>query len=215
MINIRYPLNFIIIVLLVSVEGYSQNISSPYLKPDAVILQRGIYKTYEEFRANQPSENALFTVNEKNRIYNSFHTHTQYRIEFALEEDKRRLENCWGFCDGESVYMYAQTNLAGKENFEKLLVLGKYCGYVEFVYMGGSTYMVTSSGGVTGSHNTVYKRAIDLETGEVHTLTKRKMKQLLVSDPELLAQYSADKKKGALMFEYLQEFNNRYKQKNK
>jgi hypothetical protein len=111
--------------------------------------------------------------------------------------------------------MYSQTNLAGKENFEKFLVLGKYCGYEEFVYMGGSTYMVTPSGGVTGSQNTVYKRAIDLETGEVHTLTKRKMKQLLASDPELLAQYSADKKKSTLMFEYLQEFNNRNNEKNK
>jgi hypothetical protein len=144
--NIRYLLNFIITaLLLVYGKGYSQNISSPYLKPDTVILQRGIYRTYHEFKANQPSGNVPFTIKEKIRIYNTFHTHTQYRIEFGSEQDKLRLENCWGFCDGKSVYMYTQTNLVGKENFEKLLVLGKYCAYEEFVFMG-STYMSASPG---------------------------------------------------------------------
>ena len=193
---------FWLFILSFSIAQQIKAQTSPYLLSDTLGLKRGIYKNFEEFKYNKPSERAPFDIVEKSRTYN-FKSHTQYQLEFVNKKDEDRiiLDDVWGFCDGYNIYINGQRHEFGKNNFERLLYAGKYSPYTKFIFA------------VSGSTNSIIQKVIDIETGNQFTLSENRMDKILSSDPELYKEYLADKESNKKFFDYLKKFNERYKKK--
>ncbi|HVD97187.1 MAG TPA: hypothetical protein VNB90_03210 [Cytophagaceae bacterium] len=149
---------------------------SPYLIDTTVVLKRGIYKTFEEFVYNRPSELTPFVIKEKQRTYKLGNTYTHYQLEFLNKEDQDRISGSWGFCDGERVYKSGNSREFGKDNYDKFECLGRYCVYNEFTFAYGA------NGVSPGSGNNVYPKILDITNRKIYSFTLSSVKKLISSD---------------------------------
>jgi hypothetical protein len=216
-------------LLLFSTNALSQDISkgkkkpvvnpSPFIMADTtVVLRRGIYKNFDEFKYNQPSELAKFSVYPKERNYNfgKKYTHYQIRLDGKTDKDVFPIPDTgsveyytpyWGFSDGEYVYKMGKSQMLGKDNYDRLEPSGRYIVYNEFRFaQGGNATM-------QGHGNKVVTLVLDINTGRTYYLSVRCVKKLIASDTELLKRYEEVENKKEMMFFILKQFNERNKVK--
>lgn len=77
---------------------------------------KGIYVTFREFKENAPSILEDFIIKADTSEFE--------RYELLVPNSKKKFRNIYGFCDGESVFINAQT-YEQSAYFVKLLILGK------------------------------------------------------------------------------------------
>lgn len=122
---------FIITLITVTYVTKSQNL----IINDAA-YKAGIYRTFEEFKYNNPSIDFNYEVTTKNRGNGSLNAAgqvTYYRIMINKKLGKS-IGEVFGFCDGKNVYINESLpRLGPKTGFSKIEYFGKYCYFEDII----------------------------------------------------------------------------------
>jgi len=162
----------------------------------------GIYKSFEEFKYNNPSieynYDIISSVRRSGMLSSSSSTST-YRIAITKEIGKS-IGRVFGFCDGENVYInFANPNLGPKTDFFKIECFGRYCYFKEV-----NNY---SSGPYNTSSIAIVENVIDINSGKVIAINKKSLQKLIANDDELLNEFKNDSHKNEKLKEYIIKFN--------
>lgn len=170
----------------------------------AAVPQRGIYKSFQELRQNAPSGGENFEV-KLNRGYVS-----SYQIKYT--EVKKKEKKAYGFSDGQYIYINAR-NYGNRNYYVRIQEKGSYCFFVDEMQSGG----LSIGGGVaigpvsigSGGGTRAKALTLDLKTGAIEVLNKKRMKTLLRKTPKLLNAYATEKQKNNLevLRDYIVKFN--------
>jgi hypothetical protein len=139
---------------------------------DSVQLKKGFYKDFYEFKYNKPSGHLSFTWLEFDYKSEKLKLHNAYAIQID-SSNYNELNECYGFCDGDTIYI--STNRYEKNSlfFEKLTFLGRYSMYETLHPV----------------HRKLSTVVIDLNTGEIAVLSNNKLKNIIKDDKELYNKY--------------------------
>jgi len=187
----------VLILFLASTSVYAQGTidgtasRDPYIV-NAVVYNKGVYKTFDEFKHNKPSITDYFVI-EKGKIWRTYDSGPRKKI---------KKSKIWGYCSGDKIFVR-------RANYNQILELGRYCYFRD----QGKSEMYGSK---TPLLFTPYKERmiIDFNTGKIKKLTTKLMKQIFeTDDPELLTEFMAEPSKGQKLYEYLMKYNKRNKAK--
>lgn len=174
---------------------------------DAPQLKKGLYKTFEEFQSNNPSEEGDLVI--KNRSTAAQIYLLANRNELVLRDaagQEHKLKNYWGFCDGKNIYI--------KDNgLNKLQEIGYYCIYALHVMQPSRGY-INQADMTTNSISTpvVLKKVLNVVTGQVLELSAYNLKKyILPQDSVLLDEFKSDREKKDQLEYYIFRFNQRNK----
>jgi len=167
--------------------------------------KKGIYKTFQEFRANTPSVTGNIVVKNKTpaaQIYLLSSPNELRIIDSTGQEQK--VKKYWGFSDGTSIYI--------KDNgLNRLEEIGYYCLYRFHAITSGTPNKGTE--GMVFSNTppqTADKRVLNIVTGDVYDLTLFNMRRyILPQDTALLREFNQDKLAKNKLVYYIQKFNQR------
>jgi hypothetical protein len=190
-------------LLLLGISVAGQNV----LITDAPQLKKGLYKTFEEFQSNNPSEEGDLVI--KNRSSAAQIYLLANRNELVLRDgagQEHKLKNYWGFCDGKNIYI--------KDNgLNKLQEIGYYCIYALHGIQPSRGY-VNQADMTTNSISTpvVLKKVLNVVTGQILELSAYNLKKyILPQDSVLLDEFRADREKKDQLEYYIFRFNQRNK----
>ncbi len=187
-------------ILLASFHGtLAQSTFDSLENKDSYIINttaynKGIYKTFEEFKYNKPSIVDNYTFDGK---------HLWLTDQGAQKLKKIKKKEIWGFSDGARVYI-------SWHKYDEILEKGRYCYFKE-----KGTRVVF---GFTAFPPMIlpipvpYKDEliVNFNTGKTYLLLKGLLKKILATDDkELLAEYMSQQKKGKKLFEYIIKYNDR------
>lgn len=174
---------------------------------DAPRLKKGLYKTFEEFQSNNPSEEGDLVI--KNRSTAAQIYLLANRNELVLRDasgQEHKLKNYWGFCDGKNIYI--------KDNgLNKLQEIGYYCIYALHGMQPSRGY-INQADMTTNSINTpvVLKKVLNMVTGQILELSAYNLKKyILPQDSVLLDEFKSDREKKDQLEYYIFRFNQRNK----
>ena len=148
------------------------------------ILNIGIYRTFEEFKYNNPSLELNYKI-ETSKC-NGCEITSDKAFFFKLLTDKpvpNDIRKAFGFCDGQNIYIRAFTLLPVSRNrFVKILYLGRY------------SYFEDMATAFTGFSVMKYRNelVIDIETGKRISLDRSKLRKLMADDPELIEKMDSE-----------------------
>ena len=191
---------FITVILLqFAFLAQSQNL----ITADSV-YKAGIYRTFEEFKYNNPSIVLKDEIVKKKRGYgflNAAGQVTFYKIAINRKEGKA-VGEVFGFSDGKNVYINEyKPRLGPNAEFSKIEYMGPYAYYedircVETFRPDGS---VTTCG--------LDDKIINTETGEVISLSKQTLRELIANDKELLKEFEDESQKNKKLKDYVVRYN--------
>ncbi len=190
---------FLGLILFLSHEVKAQSTVDSLLNSDDYILnaishRKGIYKTFEEFKYNNPSitENYVF---EKNKLWLTDAN--------ARKVKKVNRKDIWGFCDGAKTFVSWNT-------YNEVLDKGRYCYFKEkgiriiSIGHGFPLFFVPFPLPYTD------ELIINFNTGKTYILSKKLLKVILkTDDPDLLTEFMGQQRKGKKLHEYLIKYNER------
>jgi ABC-type transport system substrate-binding protein len=167
--------------------------------------KKGIYKSFKEFRANNPSETGTLVVKDKTpaaQIYLMKAPNELFLVDSMGQEKK--IKKYWGYSDGTSIYI--------KDNgLNKLEEIGYYCLYQIHAITSGTPNRATE--GIVFNNTpppTNNKRVLNLATGDVYDLTLFNLrKYILPQDTALLREFHQDAQNRNKLVYYIQKFNRR------
>jgi hypothetical protein len=180
-------------------------------------LQKGLYRSYEEFRHNAPSITRDFAVisndNKKNKwAGNGF----SVEMKDTLISPRIIQREMWGFCDGKTIFVNAH-NFQRSYGFHPLLHLGRYA------YLEGIDPMAESTEKLSGVRTSFVNVAdnklgylLNLNNGKFYPLHQEDLEKILSQDPVLFGQFQREDKRGdkatrrELMFRYVKLYNERH-----
>ncbi|MFT3935667.1 MAG: hypothetical protein QM726_18710 [Chitinophagaceae bacterium] len=145
------------------------------INPDSSkILKKGLYKNYEEFLNNNPS-------NTKDDFFVSFYFLNKkdpssiVGANYQFTDSSKEKENVWGFCDGNAIYVAATP--FSTQYYWKLIGLGKY----PFFLGKNRSFMSLNFNELT--------LLIITEKGKFKEVDIGYMKKILAAQPSLLADF--------------------------
>jgi len=165
----------------------------------------GIYKTFEEFKYNNPSVPFHYPVRKKTKKFPHKVIVTTCKIDIG-REDGNKIGKVFGFCDGVDVFINTESpELSSWTVFTKIEYFGKYCYYREV----GSAYSGGGFDGTGGKYLT--EKIIKIQTGENQVISTFNLEDLFADDPEYLAEYRSDEKRYKKLQFYLQKYLEKHK----
>ncbi|MGO4294632.1 hypothetical protein [Chitinophaga sp. RAB17] len=174
---------------------------------DARQLKKGLYKSFEEFQANNPSEEGDLVI--KNRSSAAQIYLLANRNELVLRDgtgQEHKVKNYWGFCDGTNIYI--------KDNgLNKIEETGYYCIYTLHGIQPSRNYL-NQADMTTNSVSTpvALKKVLNVVTGQILELSAYNLKKyILPPDSALLDEFRADREKKDQLEYYIYRFNQRNK----
>ena len=207
-----------LVLTLISPSLFAQQ-KPPIL--NAVDLQIGIYRTFEEFLNNTPSIRIPFEVKTESSQKMIERGTADYQLVLVDSIIRRKeIRNFWGVCDGETIYIN-ETNYGGWVNFKKLHGIGRYCYFRGSLVDGANgVYAAGVAGGAIGGALAAAAIAIDgdypyilnINNGKVFLLDKALLKTILEKDPELDSIYDEEEKKSNknTLLSYIVKYNERH-----
>jgi hypothetical protein len=173
---------------------------------NGVILNRGIYKTYDEFKNNSPSIPLDFGIV-------SADTGVLYRLK--IDKEKTDLFGVvWGFCDGKNAYINLDYNMSRKRifrpdsEFSKITYLGRYCYFR--TYQPGAGLIFRALMAFVIEFNTGEELCLNCEIN-FGFIKQSQFKKILTKDSELWDEYKRDKSKEDLFLKYIKKYSERYR----
>jgi len=184
---------------------------------DSIILKRGFYKDFYEFKYNKPSvalppNYPVIVCEQKYGGAKSNAIHLCYMISIDKEQAKS-LKNIYGFCDGKDIYIFNNRSLTNTEIvFEQLVFKGRYCifqrvinkGYIPAPAPLGIVVMIPTSKGLSNI-------LIDLNTSKFLFLKPSTLKSIIKDDNEVFNKFKSDKNKKEKLTDYLIEYSLKHK----
>ncbi|NML36187.1 hypothetical protein HHL17_03155 [Chitinophaga sp. G-6-1-13] len=173
----------------------------------ATTLKKGLYKSFQEFQQNSPSESGDLLIKSRSTAAQIYLLAS--RNELVLRDaagQEQKVKNYWGFCDGTNIYI--------KDNgLNRIQATGYYCTYeLQGVQPSRSAYNPADM--TVNAMNTPVrlKKVINIVTGEILELSLYNLKKyILPQDPALLEEFRADKSKRDKLDYYIFRFNERNK----
>lgn len=201
-------LHFFILFVFLSSPGFSQ-MSAPVeygIVQDSSIRafpkpKRGIYQNFGELKNNEPSIQTDFRESSRQGSI----------VKHQIRIGKKRVKNAYAFSDGKSIYINARY-YNREVYYVKLEVSGRYA----LIREGGSgSYGPDASigiGPIPGLEDQDFRAyVLDMETGFIEELTRKRMKRILAEDQELLRAYTQENKLAS--FEVLEKYIQAYNEK--
>ncbi|MBO9727064.1 MAG: hypothetical protein J7623_00350 [Chitinophaga sp.] len=170
-------------------------------------LKKGLYKTFEEFQHNSPSEEGDLVI--KNRSSAAQIYLLANRNELVLRDGagrEHKVKNYWGFCDGFNIYI--------RDNgLNKIEETGYYCIYTLHGIQPSRNYLNQADMTTNSiSSPVIFKKVLNVVTGQILDLSAYNLKKyILPQDSVLLDQFRADKEKREQLEYYIYRFNERNK----
>ncbi|HAA19206.1 MAG TPA: hypothetical protein DCR93_32665 [Cytophagales bacterium] len=162
-------------------------------------MQPGYYRTYHEVLTNAPGipwDTPALTP-KKSRVVIGKHFPS---VKLDLTRDQgRALGDFVGFSDGQHLYLrVSNEGKAWRDHFSQVQVAGPYLVHSAVLI----TYTASGNGTFTRwtSHIT---KALNLGDGRYTTVGKKELRALLADEPQLLAEFEAERRKGRKISEYL------------
>jgi len=187
----------IFFITLITAAYYTK---SQNLIIDDTVYKPGIYRTFEEFKYNNPSIDLNYEVTPKDRG----HKEVRVTYYYIMIDKKMRKEigRVFGFSDGNNVYVrHSLSKLGPKNGFARIEYFGNYC-YFESIYCKH----FYESNFITYPHTyqcRLFPRIIDIDSGEIIRLTTWTLRELIADDPELLNEFSNESQKNEKLKEYI------------
>ena len=194
-------------LLMISFAVSAQQAQHAVLIVDAPQLKKGLYKTFEEFRHNSPSEEGDLVI--KNRSSAAQIYLLANRNELVLRDaagQEHKVKNYWGFCDGKNIFI--------RDNgLNKLEETGYYCIYTLHGIQPSRGYINQADMTVNSISTPVaLKKVLNVVTGQVLDLSAYNLKKyILPQDSTLLEEFRSDKEKKDQLEYYIYRFNQRNK----
>jgi hypothetical protein len=156
-------------------------------------LQRGVYKTFDEFKHNRPSIVDHYSIGKK----------AIWVTDDAGKNRKLKRHEAWGYSDGSRIFVRWR-------KFNEMVEKGRYCYFKETGTR--MTYVVSGIPLMIIPVPTPYKDEVivNFNTGRSYRLTKKLMKEILeADDPELLDMFTKERGKSKKFFDYIVKYNDR------
>ena len=186
---------FVALALLISTGVYAQVEDSTRINDTYIIntrnYKRGVYKTFEEFKYNNPSITDFSIVDKRPAV-----TNPKTGRAWIL-----RKRDTWGYCDGSKIYVR-------RNKYNEMIGQGRYCYFREKgVKMAiGVVFPYILPIPVPYSETFI----INFNNGKSFLLSKRLLKQILdTDDKDLLKQFMADPEKKKKLIGYVNLYNQR------
>lgn len=204
----------LIILLFLLVKDLS---AQSLIVDDSVKLNRGVYLSFEEFKFNAPSvmyPDFMVEVKERKIKTSVGKRYEQYRLIFdtpvPFNEDR-----IWGFCDGKDVFIRGEDEFFGKNNYDKIVYMGRYCCFYRFrqgppIPIYGNTGAPMYSP-VHYPARELTPRLININNGIDTDIDNKTMKLILSQDEGLLKEFKGDKLRKERYFYYLINYSELHK----
>lgn len=200
-------------ILVIFIISLSFNCFAQYPILNDSIKNRGIYRSFNEFKNNKPSITLNYNIKVSSEtIFGNWGKEkiNFYSLDISKEQSKE-IGAVYGFSDGTNFYITANkdqqptSELPHKPAFYKLSVLAKY-PYLEILIDNGMKS--SQNGGVFIATSTarINLAVLFFETGIVKELTKSVLKEILVDKPELLEKFKKQENKNDFLKKYLIEY---------
>ncbi len=169
------------------------------------IFNDGIYKTFQEFKADSPSIRQ-FTIERPN----PYSDPNYIKIKFVCPDSVKNKGNCevkdlWGYVKNGDVYI-AHSYYA---YYFKLMVIGSLCHFAGLTEGQSMDANQMAMGFAVESQYQQYM--LDFETGNVIAFNYKNFSAfLLAHDKELYDELKNQKKKKKIIFKYLLKYNERH-----
>lgn len=193
-----------VLLCLVFIVQYSR--AQKLIIDNGVVLNRGIYKTYDEFKNNSPSIPLDFDIV-------SADTGVLYRLK--IDKEKTDLFGVvWGFCDGKNSYINLDYNMSRKRIFRpgslfsKITYLGRYCYFRN--YQPGTGLIFRALLAYVIEINTGDELCLNCEIN-FGFIKQSQFKKILTKDSELWDEYKRDKSGEDLFLKYIKKYSERYR----
>lgn len=171
-------------------------------------LNDGIYRTFEEFRVNDPGI-PLDRIRDQQGL--AVHDIRTLVSKLYWQPDTGavqviRADNVWGFCQNDVIY------IAAGNGFYRIGLMGSLGHMVyEVTYRDWDPYM-NPYGGMT--HTALAHLLLDMNTGAFLNFNSGGMAEALKADPLLLEEFLAvpkkERNKDAILFRFLRFYNERH-----
>ncbi|WP_127123248.1 hypothetical protein [Chryseotalea sanaruensis] len=190
---------FFIFLVLVVYESPAQLLSDSLMNRDnyiiyATVYKKGVYKTFEEFKYNDPSIVEDFTF-DKNQLW--------LTDSKTGKNSKIKKNEVWGFSDGARIFVRWR-------KYNEIVEMGRYCYFKEKgtrVVFGYSMFPLAI---IPIPVPYTDELIINFNTGKPFLLSKKLLKEILaIDDPELLTEFMNEKQKKKKLFEYIVKYNDR------
>jgi len=215
----RMILFFGLFSILLTVNGQNLIIND-------TIFREGIYKTFEEFKHNRPSMEFNYNVITKSHRYGLSNEEVQvpfYKIMINKKEGKS-IGKIFGFCDGKTVYINDNSPRLGPDTeFSKIEYFGKYC-YFKYVknrkvekqksraernmdnakniFISNNVKRIMNAS-TTVTEGRLVEKILNIESGEVISLSTKVLRELIANDKELLNEFNKESQRGKKLMQYL------------
>jgi hypothetical protein len=183
-------------------------------------FRRGIYSSFRDFRENSPAFMEDFHVEADTGKFDRYH--------LFLTSKKKKIWNVYGFSDGESIFINAQT-YGQKNYFVRLLLLGSICYFedarAKASIIGSNSFakgavwggiivgaIVSEAAASNAAKNPGWVIYLPDNDGQPFILDFRTLESILKEkDPSLHKEYKKldNKKDFKVIMEYVLEFNSR------
>lgn len=183
--------------------------SQEIITDENVVLKKGIYKNFEEFKYNNPSIELNSEIVKKSRGYGFFGgegKHIYYKIKIHKEEIKK-VGKVFGYCDGKNIYI---SNKLKKVNtkFEFVQYLGAYSFFEKIIT---NVFVVKTGVAPNTSYFYMYKNkltkfAIDINNGAYTELTNHSLKKIIEKDEAILNEFKKEDGKKDKIKQYLEMY---------
>jgi len=170
----------------------------------ALVKQKGIYRTFEEFKNNAPSipyDAEWIRIKELSKI--SDDPFSSYTLKFKKEQPLpcEKKTPIWGFCDGFDVFISRSKVFKENNIYDRVLYIGQY-----IYYRSTKTYGSGFSGGGSGmaamTSTDVMDLAIHVKTKQVVELDEDNIRTIIAIDQDLLNGFDQQKDKRRILGAY-------------
>lgn len=203
---------FIVLYCLTSLPLWAQVESKDSLQKTELIFnattrQKGIYRTYEEFKYNKPSIPFEHSTERNHETITLFEEEfISYKMLFVDETRPcPKKTPIWGFCDGKNIFIARYPFFRDRNVYDKLIYVGRYVYYqsTETTY-GSPMYIMAPAGsmgggmGMAGGGGTklvVSNYIMYIDTGIPIELTEQDFCEMIADNPNLLAEFNQQKKR--------------------
>jgi len=175
------------------------------------IKRPGIYRTFEEFRSNSPSEKlvgVVIAVDTKYRssIFNDPYFFKSYKIDVSKEVG-RDIGSVFGFCDGHRFYIARgalDSSRITNASFYEVSYIGRFCVYDAINY--SSSINTLPNMPVMSSFPEKGVNIIEMITGESKVLNISRLKKIIADNTVLLEQFKKEENKSEQLKKYLIDY---------
>ena len=211
-------MKYILIIIFILLQ-FSSN-AQKKIYEDSIVLKKGIYKSFEELRDNNPSLALNYTIIQESLGFGFLSlegSHIYYRLNTQTNKDVKDIGTIWGFCDGKNIYINTgMPKLKKNTHFELVQFLG-YNSIFETVVtkqnIGVYTGIGYGGGASVSSTRMLECNILNFAKGEVVNISKSNLKSIISSDSVLFKQFKNEDVKNEKIKDYLIIYINNHKNK--